>query len=249
MLQLLDSADATNSDIAFEIKCNIEPIVAANMTRKGLHPRRSEVFYAHRAILSARCPLLAAVAEGSDVDTPIHIESIDPELFRILLRFIYGGEVPAKDSLRQKPLDIIRAADQFDCNGLKLAAEAEFVADHPITTNNTAEVIMFADAMHCALLKEAAFDYFAVNREAVQASDGYNQIMESPKVLNELVTLGFANKKRPATADINGRDFKRMRVATLRQKLDAKGLDVDGSKEMLISRLEESEKDEVIEID
>lgn len=251
MLQLLDSANANNSDVAFQIKCNIEPIVAANMTRKGLHPRRTQVFYAHRAILSARCPLLAAVAEGSDVDTPIDIESVDPELFRMLLRFIYGEEVPAKDSLRQNPLDIIRTADRFDCNGLKLAAEAEFVADRAINinTNNAAELIMFADATHCALLKEAACDYFAANSEDVRASSGFSQMMESSKILDELLALALDNNKRPAIVDTNGRDFKRMRVATLRQKLDARGLDVDGSKEMLISRLEASEKNEVIEIE
>ena len=36
-----------------------------------------------------------------------------------------------------------------------------------------------------------------------------------------------------------------MRVVTLREKLEAKGLDIDGSKEMLVSRLKEAEKDVV----
>ena len=44
------------------------------------------------------------------------------------------------------------------------------------------------------------------------------------------------------------RDHKRMRVATLRQKLDDKGLDVDGSREMLAARLEEAEND-VVEVE
>ena len=39
-----------------------------------------------------------------------------------------------------------------------------------------------------------------------------------------------------------------MRVATLRQKLDEKGLDVDGSKEMLVSRLEAAENN-VVEVE
>jgi hypothetical protein len=35
-----------------------------------------------------------------------------------------------------------------------------------------------------------------------------------------------------------------MRVSTLRRKLDEKGLDVDGSREMLISRLEDGDGSE-----
>ena len=75
------------------------------------------------------------------------------------------------------------------------------------------------------------------------ASAGYEQVKESPVVLSELVAaMASGRKKRPASSDSDGeRDYKRMRVATLRQKLDEKKLDVDGSKEMLIARLETAE--------
>ena len=53
------------------------------------------------------------------------------------------------------------------------------------------------------------------------------------------------NRKRPAdSADTNDRDYKRMRVPELRRKLDSKELDVDGSKEMLVSRLEAADEEE-----
>ena len=69
---------------------------------------------------------------------------------------------------------------------------------------------------------------------------------ESPVVLTELMgAMAAGTKKRPASPDAaDGRDYKRMRVATLRQKLDEKELDVDGSKEMLISRLEVADAEE-----
>lgn len=37
------------------------------------------------------------------------------------------------------------------------------------------------------------------------------------------------------------KDYKRMRVEVLRQKLDKESLDVDGSRETLVSRLEQSD--------
>ena len=55
-----------------------------------------------------------------------------------------------------------------------------------------------------------------------------------------MMAMAVGSKKRPAE-DGSGGDIKRMRVSTLRQKLDEKGLDVDGSKEMLVARLLENE--------
>ena len=94
-------------------------------------------------------------------------------------------------------------------------------------------------------------DYFVKNAPAIMESEGFEQVKESPNILTELMALGFGgSKKRPAPADSDGddRDYKRMRVATLRQKLDEKGLNVDGSKEMLVSRLEAAEND-VVEVE
>ena len=93
-------------------------------------------------------------------------------------------------------------------------------------------------------------EFFVKNAEEVMASEGYEQVKESPAVLAELVAaMASGSKKRPASSDADaGRDFKRMRVATLRQKLDDKGLDVDGSKDMLVSRLEDAEND-IVEVE
>ena len=165
-------------------------------------------------------------------------------MFRMLLRFIYGGEVPSADVLKSGGRSIIRAADEYGCTGLKLAAEAELASDG-VTTENAAELILFADGTNCAMLKEAAMDYFVKNAQPVMASEGFEQVKESPAVMAELMTAALGGKKRPVSADTNAdRDYKRMRVATLRQKLDEKELDVDGSKEMLVSRLEAADAEE-----
>ena len=86
-------------------------------------------------------------------------------------------------------------------------------------------------------------EFFVKNAEEVMASEGFAQVKESPAVLTELIAaMPCGSKKRPASSDADGeRDFKRMRVAALRQKLDEKRLDVDGSKDMLVSRLETAE--------
>ena len=85
-------------------------------------------------------------------------------------------------------------------------------------------------------------DHFVLNAQHVMASEGFEQVTESSAVMADIMAAMASGSKRLALPDVDGgEDYKRMRVATLRHKLDAKGLDVDGSKEMLISRLEEAE--------
>jgi hypothetical protein len=57
-----------------------------------------------------------------------------------------------------------------------------------------------------------------------------------------------SNKKSPAPANAEERDYKRMCVSSLRRKLDERGLDVDGSRDMLIRRLEEGEKERMMTV-
>jgi hypothetical protein len=162
---------------------------------------------------------------------------MDPGVFRKILRFVYGGEVPPKDVLKDEARTLIQAADRFGVTGLKLSAEAELVSSS-INVESCAELILFADGTNCAMLKEAAVDFFVAQSVDVMKSDGYEQIEQSPTITKELMlAMAAGSKKRPASGASNG-DIKRMRVSTLRQELDSKGLDVDGSKDMLVARLE-----------
>ena len=321
MLALLDAADTDNTDVTFEVGSG----------------DGKELFYAHGAILAARCPKLASLAEGCDPDTPIPAGDVQADVFRMLLRYVYGGEIPAKlttksrtkpreptssrlrdspttdrsltpddkdsyewkylwprlkqagwtrqfgddlvnwfvrpdrnpasdgmkigvdyfpseddvieycrqDDIKDQAKAIIDAANRFECTGLKLTAEAK-LATAGITTENAAEIILYADSKTCAMLKEIAMEFFVENAQAVMASEGYEQVAESPAIMREMVAaMASGSKKRPASSDADGeRDYKRMRVATLRQKLEADGLRagfLDGTREMLVSRLEEAD--------
>ena len=237
MLKLLDDTD--NADVLFDI-------AEGNSSKEQEEAHSPRTFYAHRSILSVRCPALAVLAEDCDPATPIPIVNVQADVFRMLLRFIYGGEIPSKNIIKDQAKDIIHAADKYGCTGLKLAAESE-VAAADITIENTAELILFADATNCAMLKEAAMEYFVANAQEVMASEGFVEVKESPSVMAELMDVAFGGcKKRPAddSTDANDRDYKRMRVAELRRELDSKGLDVDGSKEMISSRLKAADEEE-----
>jgi speckle-type POZ protein len=202
----------------------------------------TEVFSAHRLILEARAPVLAALAEDCPSGTPILIQDIKPSAFRSLLRFVYANDVPKPEQLINEARDLLDVANRFGCKGLKLAAEAE-LASSGISVDIAADMILLGDAKNCALLKEAAMNFFAANPTVVMSSSGWAKIRESAALLAELMDVVFSNKKRPAPADDSDeqRDYKRMCISTLRRKLEDKGLDVDGSREMLISRIEKGD--------
>jgi hypothetical protein len=197
-----------------------------------------EEFSAHLHILEARAPVLAALTEDYPSDTPIPIQDMKPSSFRSLLRFVYANDV---EDLHNEARDLLDVANRFGCKGLKLAAEAELASSY-ITVDTAADMILLGDAENCALLKEAAIEFFATNPMPVMSSSGWEKVEESLPLMKELMAVLAGNKKRsaPAHAD-EDRGYKHMRVSALRRRLDEKGLDGDGSREMLISRLEEVE--------
>ena len=191
--------------------------------------------HAHRCILKARAPDLAEIVGENCI---IPIEGVDSDVFQMILRFIYGGELPAKNSIKYNARAIVSASNRFGCTGLKLAAEAE-VATAGITTENAADVILFADATNCAMLKEAAMDYFVENAQEVMVINGFVEVAKSPPIMKEMMSAMAvgSQKKFALLSNTKNKNYESMNVASLRQILDVYGLDVDGSKEMLISRL------------
>jgi hypothetical protein len=126
----------------------------------------------------------------------------------------------------------LEVADRFGCSGLKLLAESEIVKAG-VNVKNAAELLLFADAHCCALLREAAFNVCVANAANLKCSAGWTQLKESPELLAELFVAATASPTSESDLDM-------MKVATLRQKLEEKNLDVDGTREMLIQRLKDA---------
>jgi len=112
------------------------------------------------------------------------------------------------------------------------------VASRSITVANVVECILFADAKGCALLKEYAVSVFTARSKDVMNSESFMELAKSPKLMKELM---MSVVDYGGTPPMEGDDFGMMSVITLRKRLEEKGLDIDGSKEVLISRLESAD--------
>mmetsp|Transcript_18724 Transcript_18724/g.45027 ORF Transcript_18724/g.45027 Transcript_18724/m.45027 type:complete len:371 (+) Transcript_18724:126-1238(+) len=214
MLQLLENTD--NADVYFKVG--------------------DEVVTSHKLIRSMNAPVLFEFCGENNDGSPVAIDDTSAEIFRIILRYVYGEEIPESKTIMDEGKDIISAADRFGIVGLKLAVEAVLVESSVVRSHTVADWLVFADSKTCPLLKEQATAYFASRSADILKCESSKLLKESPKLLTELL---IEASKSSNESHFSGGNAS---VDEMRKKLHARGLGVDGSKETLISRLQESNK-------
>ena len=133
---------------------------------------------------------------------------------------------------------IIEAADRFGIIPLKMAVESGLVRNLVINRYNVTEYLIFAESKTCSFLKEAAMSFFVARATDLLNSETREKLCESPNLLIELMT---EMSKRNDT-DTRFGEYSNLSVSELRKRLVDEELDIDGSKESLVSRLQESAK-------
>ena len=98
-----------------------------------------------------------------------------------------------------------------------------------LTPKNVCDYILFADAKSCPLLKEYGITFLCMNAKEILKSEHSLRLRESNELLTEVVVL---SNEVSETLNVN----------ELRLELSKRKFDVDGTKEVLISRLEEANK-------
>ena len=210
MLKLLENEE--DSDVTFMVKKTKIP--------------------AHKLILKMNAPVLHGFCTEQEEGGSIPIKETTPKLFRVILRYVYGGDVPDSVTVDMAK-DIIIAADRYEVAGLKLAVETTLVEALMLNGDNFSEWLLFADAKNYPLLKEQATNYLdLMNSECTL------ELRESPRLMEEMMVAMSSSGDDPRFSNTG----VNMTVNELRKKLDKKGMDVDGSKEVLIGRYQESNK-------
>ena len=207
-------------------------------------------YQAHTMILSLRAKTLYELSKEqyitSDDDQPrVPLSHIKGETFRKILEYIYTVNTTPKIDNEASATELLLAADRFDCTQLKLYVESTIV-DNFITLNNTAAMMVLGDSHSCALLKEAAMNMYASDPIAVQESEGWPRVEESQRLTMEIlksVSLKLTQSKNGETTNnstIQGNaaaTIEHLDVSSLREQLQDKRLDLDGSREILVERL------------
>lgn len=234
LLQLL--SDGETADISFKVE-SLPPID----TSEACVAPSCEVFCAHKLVIKtcAKGSILASLCESCDGSEHVPIKDVHPKVFRLLLRYIYGGEITAAE-WKNHGKDLIAASDKYDLANIKIEAEWWYVKHIKFSPADVVEVVAYAAKMNCFLLKEAATNFIVANVDEVLSSGTVKDIPETKDIMHDiLVSVSSVNKKKQKRK-FSRDNFDQHSINDLRNELAWQGKDVDGSRETLISRLEDA---------
>jgi speckle-type POZ protein len=163
-----------------------------------------ETFAAHRYVLAARSPVFSAEFFGamkeSNTGGVVHIEDMEPRVFKALLYFVYTDLFPKMKQVEEGDVGdddedvlsqhLLVAADKYNLERLKLLCEKKLCGY--INAGNVATILALAEQHHCNGLKKVCFHFLSspANLRAVVASDGFKHLSRScPSVMEELVAM------------------------------------------------------------
>jgi hypothetical protein len=228
--------DEDTADMSFEVETR--PLLDASKdTSPALGEVFREVFHAHKFVLKtcAKGSILGSLCEDCDGSTPLPITDVVPKVFRLMLRYVYGGDISA-GKWKDHSKDLLEASDKYGLTNLKIEAEARYVKLLKISVGDVVETVAYAEKMNCFLLKEAAIDFIVTNANEVLASGTLMNIPESKDIIREILCSVAAMSKQEQHK-IDSKDLHQLSMNDLRARLALLGDDFDGSKEALITRL------------
>jgi len=192
---------------------------------------------ANRCIVANCSSIFAELCESNDDDrtTPIQITGVSPDVFCLLLSYMYGGKL-SDDDMNSHAKELVDAADRFGVVSLKIEAEAYIVGATTFTMEKVMELLLYAESKNCALLKEAAIDYLVENKADVIEKLITNDSIPASLIKDLFVPVLRGEKKDGIVGDIKSQ-LADMRINELRRMAHEKFLNVDESREMLIAAL------------
>ncbi|XP_057319001.1 speckle-type POZ protein-like [Microplitis mediator] len=145
---------------------------------------------AHKSILIARSPILAAMFTQDmyeNLNSEATITDLDPDIVEKMLEFIYTDQVTDLD------VDagyLLEAADKYQLQKLKELCEESL--SRSITVNNAVEVMILADRQNAQDLMDYAAQFIAINITSVIETDEYKNIENKNPVLSALLIKKLA---------------------------------------------------------
>ncbi|KAH9364049.1 hypothetical protein HPB48_016387 [Haemaphysalis longicornis] len=130
--------------------------------------------HAHKNILSARCPVFAAMFEHKMKENNqgrVEITDCDFEIFREVIEFIYTGRASELNKMAEQ---VLVAADKYDLRRLK--AMCEDILCSKLSVETAADMLLLADTHNADQLKANALRFIKANGARVVETDGWKKM-------------------------------------------------------------------------
>ncbi|EJK57828.1 hypothetical protein THAOC_22093, partial [Thalassiosira oceanica] len=198
------------SDVSFEVGGAVESAARRRLRKRA--KTTATTFHASHLILRLNAPSLADMCEPGD-EAAVPVSGVEPEVFRSVLYFCYGGTV-SEEELSGNSKAIIEAADRFGIVDLKLQAEAVLAKQTEITVDNMLDNLLYANSKNLAFFQEKIMDFVAENGNKIVGRVSFSSVPS--ELMSDLLTAvaeGTKSKSEVAPED----DLKLMRVGELRR--------------------------------
>lgn len=230
--------DKKSADVVFKIGGETETVASRDEPPMKMQKTSMITLSAHRCILMKMAPTLAALLGSNMSPAIVELPNDSVQAFKSLLRYIYGLEIFDIGNDIGQIKDILELANKYGVVNLKLEMEELLVSSISLNVDNFIDHLTYAESKNCALLKETVMDFIIKKRIDIHASKKFANIPDDIKenLWNDII-MAMAIKVPSDDGDGKGRALDTMNIRELRQKAYDKNLDVDGSRETLISLL------------
>ncbi|EGT55769.1 CBN-BATH-44 protein [Caenorhabditis brenneri] len=163
-----------------------------NLYRSGKHADFTFVvegreLKAHKAILSARSPVFAAMMEPHTAESQnsrVVLQDIDYEVVQALLYYIYTGTCT---NMGVHALEILAAAERYSLPGLKNLAEAAMRSG--LAADTVCKHLAHADLYNMTEFKKEAIKFICMNANAVINSEGFHMLTkQNPGLIADIMS-------------------------------------------------------------
>ncbi|KAH6927440.1 hypothetical protein HPB50_003475 [Hyalomma asiaticum] len=149
-----------------------------------------ETFPAHKSVLSARSPVFRDMfARTATEDDQVVIADVEPDVFADLLRFIYTGCAPKPIA---KPDSLLRAAELYKLDGLKVACELALISRMSVET--AADTLILAHQNDADTLRSRVLGFVCSHIDDVVETPGWTTLCKGHIELLEMLLTTLINE-------------------------------------------------------
>ena len=151
-----------------------------------------EEFRVHAAVLSARSSVFKALLHRKGDSKSISLSEIEPDVFKLLLRYLYTGELPQGNAATvEMHQHLLVAADRFDVASLFQACECALVCS--LSVESVGYTLVLAEQHGAKILKSTALQYVTTHAREVTTTRGWWHLIHATPTLQSeafLAALG-----------------------------------------------------------
>ena len=183
-------SDPTSSSGGSEVGSQMRSLLVSKAFHDVVFRVGNCKFYAHRAVVAARCPKLAEFFKDNPVQNrvqSVHLDGAHPDVFKDLLCFMYSGQVNRTNLSVIELHHILTGAQLLNMTTLRTLCEDGILIEPSV--ENWPSLLLFGHKNSLQGLKEKVIKFIRMHQDLICHTDAWRDLSVShPKLIVEICT-------------------------------------------------------------